>query len=77
MYVFLQPLTVDPLLKIVLVQTHSELSETDNLRDESELIARKVCTEQNLSLKLNILLCMDYCQPLIPNVKNPNPDDWI
>lgn len=32
-YVFLQPLTVDPLLKIVLVQTHSELSETDNVKD--------------------------------------------
>ena len=35
---------MDPLLKIVLVQTHSELSETDNLRDESELIACEVCT---------------------------------
>ena len=34
---------MEPLLKIVLVQTHSELSETDNLWDESELIACKVC----------------------------------
>lgn len=67
MYVFLQPLTVDPLLKIVLVQTHSELSETDNLRDESELIARKVCMEQNLSL--NTLSCRDYCQD------SSNPQD--
>ena len=49
-YVFLQPLTMDPLLKIVLVQTHSELSETDNLRDESELIVCEVCTESNLSM---------------------------
>ena len=71
MYVFLQPLTVDPLLKIVLVQTHSELSETDNLRDESELIARKVCTKQNVSLI--VLLCMDYGQALTPNTQNPNP----
>lgn len=42
---------MDPLLKIVLVQTHSELSETDNLRDESELIAREVCTEDYLRNK--------------------------
>ena len=29
------------------MQTHSELSETDNLRDESELIACEVCNVQN------------------------------
>ena len=43
---------MDPLLKIVLVQTHSELSETDNLRDEAELIAREVCTEDYLRNKI-------------------------